>query len=864
MDAITFASERGTRLEAADTELEPFVRAMLTRWGDDNFDADLLEAAGVLWLELYAAEAPSADSTKHLAAFQEALHSSLLETTEPEAPPEESQVMLVTRWISTYSANDATWRGTMARGGRFTRWNTAGDASVRETHAAADGQVRPVGGTFDIGGFDLHYPGEPVGPPEIWINCRCLIQSAARTGDAMSGTTIMIGPEDELEENPDVVLGSEAFAAVDPADIAVEPADEEDLIEDVPEDGEELITEIPVHGVLAPEGVATGDGRKFALGALSVRDLPLPLRYEVIGSHGGSTSDVVTVGRIDNAWRDDATDSWRYTGAIVLNKPHAQEVIDGLVDGTIRGVSIDGDAAEVEVQEYESEEDALIGLLNPGETVFSKMRVAGATIVPIPAFMESYTALGHEFQEDLSDEELVVQAAALQACGCATGEYREFPPEQREKDADSGAAMPDGSYPIENCDDLKNAIQAIGRAKDPDATKAHIRKRAAALSCPDVELPDAWGLTPLGEQLLSVAGTDVGVVSLDSFAPGTKDGPGWITHPVPTARIRRYWTKGKGAAKIGWGAPGDFNRCRTQLAKYVQNPDWLAGLCANMHKEALGIWPAQHAGKMSAAVIAAAGAPIARLVEPADQVYPSAWFANPGLDRAVPLRVDLETRRVYGYVAAWGTCHVGMAGMCQDVPKSLSDYAYFRKGIIDTDEGEQPVGCLTFGGHASAQSRLAAASDYYDKPDAVRAFVNVGEDEFGIWFAGIVPDEVTEADMRKMRAIGAVSGDWREIRGNLELIGVPVVNSPGFPIRALAASAGKQVSLIGAGALKPEPVQTFSVNVGLDADLVAGIARTAVAEYRHQERVQQRLEPLRAKTRQRRIEAARARTNRRM
>ena len=87
-------------------------------------------------------------------------------------------------------------------------------------------------------------------------------------------------------------------------------------------------------------------------------------------------------------------------------------------------------------------------------------------------------------------------------------------------------------------------------------------------------------------------------VPLDAvFAPGTKDGPGWITHPIPTARIRRYWTNGKGAAKIRWGAPGDFNRCRMQLAKYVQNPDWLAGLCANMHKEALGIWPAQHHGR---------------------------------------------------------------------------------------------------------------------------------------------------------------------------------------------------------------------------------------------------------------------------
>src|SRR5690606_17936487 len=67
-----------------------------------------------------------------------------------------------------------------------------------------------------------------------------------------------------------------------------------------------------------------------------------------------------------------------------------------------------------------------------------------------------------------------------------------------------------------------------------------------------------------------------------TFAPGTKDGPGWITHPVPTGRIRRYWTKGKGAAKIRWGMGGDFNRCRRQLVKYITNPEWLAGACANM------------------------------------------------------------------------------------------------------------------------------------------------------------------------------------------------------------------------------------------------------------------------------------------
>lgn len=63
--------------------------------------------------------------------------------------------------------------------------------------------------------------------------------------------------------------------------------------------------------------------------------------------------------------------------------------------------------------------------------------------------------------------------------------------EKREKLAKSGEAMKDGSFPIENKKDLKNAIKAIGRAKNPDAAKAHIKKRAKALGSTDL-LPEDW------------------------------------------------------------------------------------------------------------------------------------------------------------------------------------------------------------------------------------------------------------------------------------------------------------------------------------------------------------------------------------
>lgn len=68
---------------------------------------------------------------------------------------------------------------------------------------------------------------------------------------------------------------------------------------------------------------------------------------------------------------------------------------------------------------------------------------------------------------------------------------RDFSDEKRQELADKGHAMPDGSFPIENKEDLKNAVAAFGRAKDPAAAKAHIIARAKALSCTD-ELPKDW------------------------------------------------------------------------------------------------------------------------------------------------------------------------------------------------------------------------------------------------------------------------------------------------------------------------------------------------------------------------------------
>lgn len=50
-------------------------------------------------------------------------------------------------------------------------WAAAEDDRTREDHAAADGQVVPMNGTFTVGGVELMFPGDPSGPPEQVINC---------------------------------------------------------------------------------------------------------------------------------------------------------------------------------------------------------------------------------------------------------------------------------------------------------------------------------------------------------------------------------------------------------------------------------------------------------------------------------------------------------------------------------------------------------------------------------------------------------------------------------------------------------------------------------------------------------------------
>lgn len=89
------------------------------------------------------------------------------------------------------------------------------------------------------------------------------------------------------------------------------------------------------------------------------------------------------------------------------------------------------------------------------------------------------------------DEYEADEAADIDAEVADLALKRMYDEEARNAMAEAGEALPDGSFPIKDEDDLKNAIQAYGRAGDKEAAKAHIMKRAAALGKEDL-IPEDW------------------------------------------------------------------------------------------------------------------------------------------------------------------------------------------------------------------------------------------------------------------------------------------------------------------------------------------------------------------------------------
>lgn len=213
----------------------------------------------------------------------------------------------------------------------------------------------------------------------------------------------------------------------------------------------------------------------------------------------------------------------------------------------------------------------------------------------------------------------------------------------------------------------------------------------------------------------------------------------------------------------------------------------------------------------------AAGAPL-RGVQPvltaasALRRPPRSWFDNPQLARLSAPRYE-DDGRAYGHLAPWGQCHTGFQGECVMTPRSLTNYSYFQTGYVVCDDGsEVAVGQLTIGGgHAEQHLSYRGAIEHYDNVATAFADVAVGEDEHGIWFAGALRHNCTEAMLADARAFPP-SGDWRPVGRGSELVAACAVVSQGLPIARVASSG--RLTLVAAGA----PVMRALARHELDGD----------------------------------------------
>lgn len=788
----------------------------------------------------------------------------LAKTERGEYPREElrRQARLISDIIAHHVVDSVVTAG--APEGWVKQWVSQQDDRVRTTHREANGEVVPTSEKFTVGGAQMEGPGDLTAPVDEIAGCRCFLLFGPDR-ESLTAATLSAGGSEMDDEMPEV----------------------NELLD--------VYEEVPWYGVLAPEGVSTGDRRKFDGDSLTWRETPLPLRWQKYDDEGHRGS--VVVGNIGAIKRKQG--QMRSTGVFSLSS-EANEVIGLVAEEALRGVSVDLDDAEIEFRNRETGElipeafdsiEEALAAAKEQETVVVKGRICSGAMCSIPAFAEAFIALGHPpegWMDDEEDGEDETEAMAASVYAIDEKPWSDYPESAYDVQqwhraclvhlhSGTAEAKADCKLPIRTPSGALSRAgvhAAASRVDQTDAPDSQIKAAKRALvraygqlgeDPPEsltatVDMVHEFNEVDLGEYfyvtntpltpnahfyvtdtgLIDGSGliynpnlttTTSGTITFKDLAPGkTEDGPGWLTHPVDTDRLRDYWTRGAGAAKIGWGAPGDFNRCRAHLAKYIK-PQYLSGYCANRHYDALGFWPGNHAkrGHSVEALAASTGLPIApafSLIASTDDSVrpPKAWFLDPGLPEVTAMTITNEGR-IYGHMAEWGTCHTGF-DECIEPPVSMTDYQFFHLGAVMTDEGEIPCGVLTVDtGHAAMNWNMRKALAHYDDTGTVVAHIRVGEDQHGIWFAGAIASYATEQQIDKLRA-AKISGDWRGYRGNLELIAALGVNAPGYPIvrPALAASAGERTSLVAAGLISKDPAPTHE-----DVEVI--VAR-ALSEYR--------------------------------
>ena len=162
-------------------------------------------------------------------------------------------------------------------------------------------------------------------------------------------------------------------------------------------------------------------------------------------------------------------------------------------------------------------------------------------------------------------------------------EKRDVSEEERSQLAESGRAMPDGSFPIANRQDLKNAILAFGRAKNPDKVREHIIRRAHALDAEDL-LPEKWTETKamdekaVSEESSAEESSAEESTAEESSAKKAAEESSQKPGEESSQRLGEESSRPDGVAGIAGKAEGDIYMCKTCGSKMAAVHDMISDL----------------------------------------------------------------------------------------------------------------------------------------------------------------------------------------------------------------------------------------------------------------------------------------------
>lgn len=489
-------------------------------------------------------------------------------------------------------------------------------------------------------------------------------------------------------------------------------------------------------GLMAPDDAKTGDRRAFAPGAITHRKLPLPAEW--VREKGAGHSGAVTVASIDAVYASE--DGLWGTG----------ELLDPMVIPDVTpfaylagkrllgpSVDLDPDLTYTFVPDPDNPQEAI--------RLITRGNIHGVTFVSTPAFSQVTV-------EIFDDEEMgaVLASAGVEAFAVNGSNWRSWPIADKATPWSADATI------------ARLAAWSGGDGKKYRQAFLYYDAKAAPNVKETYRLPIADVVN--GKLVLIPRAVYQAAAFLSGAHGGVKDIPDNEVQPLQRVVTEIY----------------------AVLAQAQEDPQlvppWQRG----------GRQGAKDSGAMSIMEEVVMDDAIEQDIEVAEDDMPlvasamerppAAWFADPKLTKPTPLEVD-ENGRVWGHMALWGQCHKAFRHKCIMPPKSHTDYKHFKLGKVLVDDGKMvKVGRVTVGtGHADDRFGVIPAREHYDNTGTCAAVVVPYEDKFGLAVAGATVQGLPSEKVAELRR-SPLSGDWRRVNGNLELVGALAVNDPGFEV----------------------------------------------------------------------------------